>query len=44
MRGLGVSDLTDIADLQKAIYNELSEIEQIIRISNHPSLVKTRRY
>jgi hypothetical protein len=42
MRGIGVSDLTDIADLQKAIYNELSEIEQIIRISNHPSLVKTR--
>jgi hypothetical protein len=42
MRGLGVSDLTDIADLQKSIYNELSEIEQIIRISNHPSLVKTR--
>jgi hypothetical protein len=42
MRGLGVSDLTDVADLQKAIYNELSEIEQIIRLSNHPSLVKTR--
>ena len=42
IRGLGVSDLTDIADLQKSIYNELSEIEQIIRISNHPSLVKTR--
>ena len=42
MRGIGVSDLTDIADLQKAIYNELSEIEQIIRLSNHPSLVKTR--
>ena len=42
MRALGVSDLTDVADLQKAIYNELSEIEQIIRLSNHPSLVKTR--
>jgi len=42
MRGLGVSDLTDVADLQKAIYNELSEIEQIIRLSNHPSLVKTK--
>ena len=42
MRGIGISDLTDIADLQKSIYNELSEIEQIIRISNHPSLVKTR--
>ena len=42
MRGIGVSDLTDIADLQKAIYNEHSEIEQLIRLSNHPSLVKTR--
>lgn len=41
-RGVGVSDLTDVADLQRAIYNELSEIEQLIRISNHPSLVKTR--
>jgi hypothetical protein len=27
--------------MQKAIYNELSEIEQLIRISNHPSLVKS---
>jgi len=42
MRGLGVSDLNDVADLQKAIYNEFSEIEQIIRLSNHPSLVKTK--
>ena len=30
MRGIGVSDLTDVVDLQKGIYNELSEIEQII--------------
>jgi hypothetical protein len=42
MKNIGVSDLTDIADLQRAIYNELSEIEQLIRLSNHPSLVKTR--
>ena len=42
MRGIGVSDLTDVVDLQKGIYNELSEIEQIIRLSNHPSLVKTK--
>ena len=27
--------------MQKAIYQELSEIEQLIRISNHPTLVKT---
>lgn len=40
-RGIGVSDIGDIADMQNAIYNELSEIEQLIRISNHPTLVKT---
>jgi hypothetical protein len=41
VRGLGISDLTDIATMQKAIYQENSEIEQLIRISNHPTLVKT---
>lgn len=40
-RGIGISTLGDVADLQKAIYEELSEIEQIIRLTNHPSLVKT---
>ena len=40
-KGLGVSDISDIADTQRAIYNELSELEQLIRVSNHPSLVKT---
>ena len=40
-RGIGISDLADIADLQKSIYNEYSEIEQLIRLTNHPSLVKT---
>jgi len=40
-RGIGVSDIGDIADMQNAIYNELSEIEQTIRISGHPTLVKT---
>ena len=40
-RGIGQSDLQDIADLQKSIYNEFSEIEQLIRLTNHPSLVKT---
>jgi len=40
-RGIGHSDLTDIADLQKSIYNEYSEMEQLIRLTNHPSLVKT---
>ncbi len=40
-RGVGCSDLSDIADVQRNIYNQLSELEQLIRISNHPSLVKT---
>lgn len=40
-RGIGVSDINDIADVQRAIYDEHSEIEQLIRLSNHPSLVKT---
>mgnify|MGYP003109536362 FL=1 len=40
-RGIGQSDLIDISDLQRAIYNEYSEIEQLIRLTNHPSLVKT---
>jgi len=41
VKGIGVSSIGDVANMQKAIYNELSEIEQIIRISNHPSLVKS---
>ena len=41
VRGIGISDLTDIATMQKAIYQENSEIEQLVRISNHPTLVKT---
>jgi hypothetical protein len=41
VRGIGISDITDIADAQRAIYNCNSEIEQSIRIDSHPSLVKT---
>ena len=41
IRGIGISDLSDVAYMQRAIYQELSEIEQLIRISNHPTLVKT---
>lgn len=41
VRGVGISDISDVAYMQKAIYQELSEIEQLIRISNHPTLVKT---
>ena len=40
-KGVGISDISDISDMQRAVYNELSELEQIVRISNHPSLVKT---
>lgn len=41
VRGIGVSDLADIADLQKFIYNAYSEVDQSIRLNTHPSLVKT---
>ena len=41
VRGIGVSDLSDIASAQKYIYNLTSEVEQSIRINGHPALVKT---
>ena len=41
IRGVGVSDLSDIADHQKKIYNEYSEVEQSIRLNGHPTVVKT---
>lgn len=41
VRGIGVSDIDDIADMQRAIYNELSEVEQTVRLEGHPSLVAT---
>jgi hypothetical protein len=40
-RGIGVSDVGDVADMSNSIYNDLSELDQLIRLSNHPSLVKT---
>ena len=39
VKDLGVSDITDIADLQRQIYNLTSENEQAIRLDGHPSLV-----
>lgn len=39
--GMGESILNDVADIQRSIYNKLSELEQTIRMSGHPSLVKT---
>ena len=41
VRGVGISPMGDIADIQKELYEFGSEIEQIIRLTNHPSLVKT---
>lgn len=40
IRGVGISAIGDIADISKEIYEFGSEIEQIIRLTNHPSLVK----
>jgi len=41
VRGVGVSSISDIADLQRYIYNSLSEAAQSIRLDSHPSLVAT---
>ena len=41
IRGIGKSDIVDIADQAKYIYNMLSELEASIRLDSHPSLVKT---
>jgi hypothetical protein len=41
IRGIGISDITDIADAQRFIYNATCECEQSIRLDSHPSLVKT---
>jgi hypothetical protein len=38
-KDIGISDITDIADLQRSIYNLQSENEQSIRLDGHPSLV-----
>lgn len=42
IRGVGVSDLTDIADLQKSIYSDYCELDSTLKLSNHPSLCMTR--
>jgi hypothetical protein len=41
MRGVGLSDIEDIADTQRDLYQTNSEIIQLIRLSNHPTLCKT---
>ena len=42
VRGLSTSDLQDIAGMQISIYNDLSELTQMIRGSNHKTLVKNK--
>jgi len=39
VKGIGVSDIADIADIQKLIYNMTSENEQAIRLGTHPTIV-----
>lgn len=41
VRGIGASDISDIAQAQRYIYNLTSEVEQSIRVNGHPALVKT---
>jgi hypothetical protein len=42
IQGVGYSLVADVADGQRYIYNLLSELETTIRISGHPTLVKTQ--
>jgi len=41
VRGIGVSAIADISDMQRAIYNAHSEITQSVRLDSHPSMVTT---
>lgn len=41
-KGIGQSDIADVAKAQQAVFNLLSEAEQSIRVSGHPTLVKTQ--
>jgi hypothetical protein len=41
IKGIGVSDINDIAQAQKFLHECYSETEQLISLTNHPSLVKT---
>ena len=41
VRGIGISDINDIADAQKMIYNCTSEAVESIKLDTHPSLVAT---
>jgi len=39
--GIGISDIADVSDIQRSIYSDYSEINQLIKLSNHPTLVKS---
>jgi hypothetical protein len=41
VRGVGISQIADIADAQRFIYNCTSEVFESIRLDSHPSLVVT---
>jgi hypothetical protein len=41
VRGIGISDLEDIARQQQMLYNIYSEIDSSTKLNGHPSLVKT---
>jgi len=41
IRGMGISDIEDIANAQRTIYNTYSEIDTSTKLNGHPSLVKT---
>ena len=41
-RGVAVSDLQDVARMQRSMYNDMSELAQMVRGSNHKTLVKNR--
>ena len=38
-RGIGTSDIGDVCDIQRTVYNKLSECYESIRLSSHPSIV-----
>ena len=41
-RGVAVSDLQDVARMQRSMYNDMSELAQMVRGSNHKTLVKNK--
>lgn len=42
VRGIGISDITDISLMQKHIYNMTSEAVEAVKMGTHPSVVATQ--